>query len=84
MDQSSDATLDFGEEDKPKTKKRIVHPIACFSHMVFRTLALAVYLFCGLTNAGFVWSFIVILLLLCADFWTVKNITGKKTQKQAM
>nr|XP_039248111.1 Golgi apparatus membrane protein TVP23 homolog B-like [Styela clava] len=77
MNDINDTTLEFGEEDKPQKKKRIAHPVACFFHLFFRVSAIIIYLFCGLTNSGFVASFISILLMLCADFWTVKNISGR-------
>uniref|UniRef100_H2Y6Y1 Golgi apparatus membrane protein TVP23 homolog n=1 Tax=Ciona savignyi TaxID=51511 RepID=H2Y6Y1_CIOSA len=74
---STDTVLEFGSENEPKLKKRILHPAACFFHLFFRVSALIVYLICGLTTAGFVSSFIIIILLLSADFWTVKNVTGR-------
>nr|CAB3267386.1 Golgi apparatus membrane protein TVP23 homolog B-like [Phallusia mammillata] len=73
--QQDDTVLDFGEENVPK--KRIKHPVACFFHIFFRLSAIIVYLMCGIIQKGFVFSFIVILLLLCADFWTVKNVSGR-------
>jgi len=72
---TGDTVLEFGSENRPK--KRIQHPLACFFHIIFRLSALIVYLICGILGVGFVKSFIIILLLLCADFWTVKNITGR-------
>ncbi|CAG0895133.1 unnamed protein product [Darwinula stevensoni] len=42
-----------------------------------RTLALVTYLFCGWFSDSFISSFVFIVLLLSADFWTVKNITGR-------
>ncbi|XP_002129480.2 Golgi apparatus membrane protein TVP23 homolog B [Ciona intestinalis] len=74
---TDDTVLEFGSENEPRVKKRVVHPVACFFHLFFRVSALIVYLVCGLTTAGFVSSFIAILLLLSADFWTVKNVTGR-------
>lgn len=56
---------------------RIKHPVVTFFHLLFRTLALIVYLLCGLTQTTFIESFIAIILLLSLDFWTVKNITGR-------
>ncbi|CAK8683079.1 unnamed protein product [Clavelina lepadiformis] len=74
---TDDTVLEFGSEHQPKMKKTIIHPIACFFHLIFRVSALVVYIFCGWSDAGFVTSFIIILLLLSADFWTVKNVTGR-------
>lgn len=46
-------------------------------HLAFRILAIAVYLLCGWLVRSFVTSFVIIVLLLSIDFWTVKNITGR-------
>ena len=74
---SDDAVLDFGAEYEPKSKKNVVHPVACFFHLAFRVAAIVVYILCGMTSAGFVLTFIIILLLLSLDFWIVKNISGR-------
>ena len=73
----NETVLDFGSEFEPKSKKNVIHPVACFFHLLFRVGAIVVYILCGLTSAGFVLSFIIILLLLSADFWIVKNVTGR-------
>ena len=46
-------------------------------HVVFRILAVVVYLLCGWFSDSFVTSFVVIVVLLSIDFWTVKNISGR-------
>jgi len=56
---------------------RIKHPVVTFFHLLFRTVALIVYLLCGWSQQSFIESFIAIILLLSLDFWTVKNITGR-------
>jgi len=71
----SDDTLAFGEEDEPKGSFR--HPVVCFFHVLFRSLAVIVYLLCGRFDVSFIGSFVTCLLLLSMDFWTVKNITGR-------
>lgn len=48
-----------------------------FFHLVFRSTALLTYFFCGLFTNAFITPFILIVLLLSVDFWTVKNITGR-------
>eukprot|EP01137_Pigoraptor_chileana_P019735 Opistho-2@81176 len=54
------------------------HPVATGFHMLFRTLAILSYLFCNLFNSNnFVLNFILIVLLLSFDFWTVKNVSGR-------
>ncbi|XP_059140952.1 Golgi apparatus membrane protein TVP23 homolog B-like isoform X2 [Physella acuta] len=76
--EESDVTLNFGEEDDIENKnKRLKHPVAVFFHLFFRASALVAYLLCGLFSSSFITNFVVIILLLCMDFWTVKNVTGR-------
>lgn len=53
------------------------HPIAVFFHLAFRSLAIVAYFVCSWAKVSFVTSFVVIVILLSMDFWTVKNITGR-------
>jgi len=53
------------------------NPVTAFFHLLFKTLAILVYIFGGLFNASFVNLFIVCILLLAFDFWTVKNVSGR-------
>lgn len=53
------------------------HPYVAFFHLFFRGLALATYILCGWFSDSFITSFVFVILLLSADFWTVKNITGR-------
>mmetsp|Transcript_16268 Transcript_16268/g.46885 ORF Transcript_16268/g.46885 Transcript_16268/m.46885 type:complete len:267 (-) Transcript_16268:290-1090(-) len=57
------------------------HPIACLFHCVFKTGALFLYIFCGwfgnVKGANFITVTVGCILLLAADFWVVKNITGR-------
>ena len=53
------------------------HPLAVFFHLIFRVLGITTYLLCGWFNTGFIVNFVVIIILLSLDFWTVKNITGR-------
>jgi len=73
----SDTTLNFGEEDDLDRDKRFKHPVAVFFHLFFRSLALLSYLLCGFFSSSFITNFVVVVLLLCMDFWAVKNITGR-------
>lgn len=74
-----DSSLDFGAEERlPQDKNKLPHPLTCLAHLGFRTAALTVFLFCGIfSSSSFISIFIFILLLLCVDFWVVKNITGR-------
>lgn len=53
------------------------HPYVTLFHFLFRGLAIVVYLLCGIFSNSFISSFVFVVLLLSADFWTVKNITGR-------
>lgn len=53
------------------------HPIALLFHMLFRTLAILLYLFSTLFYSSFITIFVVIIICLSMDFWTVKNVTGR-------
>ncbi|KAG2527572.1 hypothetical protein JM16_003340 [Phytophthora kernoviae] len=53
------------------------HPVAAFFHLLFKGLALALYLFGSIFIDNFVFIFVVCILLLAFDFWTVKNVTGR-------
>ncbi|KAG7400408.1 Golgi apparatus membrane protein TVP23 A [Phytophthora boehmeriae] len=53
------------------------HPVAAFFHLFFKGLAIALYLFGSIFIDNFVFIFVVCILLLAFDFWTVKNVTGR-------
>ncbi|XP_077292230.1 putative Golgi apparatus membrane protein-like protein CG5021 isoform X3 [Arctopsyche grandis] len=73
-----DDTIAFGEEDSgPDGQKKFTHPYIVFFHLVFRCSALVIYILCGWFSDSFIASFVCVILLLSADFWTVKNITGR-------
>lgn len=73
----------IGEEENAETSWRnfvcrASHPVAAFFHLAFKGAALGVYLF-GAFFFGleYVNTFVITVLLLAADFWTVKNVTGR-------
>ncbi|XP_018796782.1 PREDICTED: uncharacterized Golgi apparatus membrane protein-like protein CG5021 isoform X1 [Bactrocera latifrons] len=76
-----DDTIPFGEEDEMRdpsaAAKRYAHPYVTFFHLFFRGAAVVVYMFCGWFSDSFITSFVFVVLFLSADFWTVKNITGR-------
>jgi hypothetical protein len=53
------------------------HPIAGFFHLFFKVCALLTYLLSSIFRVSFVTTFVLCVLLLAFDFWTVKNITGR-------
>lgn len=56
---------------------RFRHPYVTFFHLAFRGSSILLYMFCGWFVDSFISSFVIIVLLLSMDFWTVKNITGR-------
>lgn len=56
---------------------KLRHPIALFFHFVFRTLAILLYVFANLFFNSFITIFVIMIILLSMDFWTVKNISGR-------
>ncbi|KAK9502834.1 hypothetical protein O3M35_011531 [Rhynocoris fuscipes] len=68
-------TIPFGLEYQDKS--RLPHPYVTLCHIGFRSAALLWYLLCGIFSDSFITNFVLIVLLLSLDFWTVKNITGR-------
>ncbi len=52
-------------------------PVTAIFHYLFKVLALFMYLFGSWISGNFVVIGVVCILLLCFDFWTVKNVTGR-------
>ncbi|XP_028669687.1 Golgi apparatus membrane protein TVP23 homolog A-like isoform X3 [Erpetoichthys calabaricus] len=80
VDDTEDVSLDFGAEEEEELalrKTTIRHPIASFFHLFFRISAIIIYLFCDWFSKSFVACFVVIIILLSCDFWSVKNVTGR-------
>lgn len=54
------------------------HAGATFFHAFFKVLAVLWYFLCELINSkSFVTNFVISIILLALDFWTVKNVTGR-------
>ncbi|KNE65556.1 hypothetical protein AMAG_11169 [Allomyces macrogynus ATCC 38327] len=53
------------------------HPVALLFHLLFRVAALTTYLIGYYVTENFILIFVVCVLLLAFDFWTVKNVTGR-------
>lgn len=70
-----DDTIAFGEEEFSGNGGK--HPYITFFHFAFRISAIVVYILCGWFSDSFITSFVIVVLLLSMDFWTVKNITGR-------
>jgi len=50
---------------------------AQIANVAFKGTALTLYLFGSLVGLSFVFNFVLIILCLAFDFWTVKNVTGR-------
>ncbi|XP_023227511.1 uncharacterized Golgi apparatus membrane protein-like protein CG5021 isoform X1 [Centruroides sculpturatus] len=59
-----------------EVNKTELHPVAMFFYIVFKLAALVVYFFSGWFYIDFTIPVITIILLLCIDFYAVKNILG--------
>lgn len=57
--------------------QRSSHPVALIFQFLFRTLAVLMYLFGLFFTDNFIFVFVLCILLLAFDFWTVKNVTGR-------
>jgi len=53
------------------------HPIALLFFYLFRTAAIAVYIFGGFFTDNFVLSTVAVVVLLAMDFWTCRNVSGR-------
>eukprot|EP00043_Microstomoeca_roanoka_P028000 m.16595 g.16595 ORF g.16595 m.16595 type:complete len:193 (-) comp8115_c0_seq1:3161-3739(-) len=53
------------------------HPHVVFFHVLFKMAALLSYIFCTVFSSSFIINFIVIVVLVALDFWTVKNVSGR-------
>lgn len=53
------------------------HPVALLSFLILRLWPIAIYLFGSLFSSNYILLFITVILLLAADFWNVKNISGR-------
>jgi len=76
MSDDDEEGLGFGENG-PESKDKLRHPIVAVFHVLFRAAAILVYLFGGFFFEGYISIVVTVLVLLCLDFWTVKNVTGR-------
>lgn len=78
---AEEVALSFENTNTDATKAvqtdRIRHPIALLCHLLFRSIAILLFLFSTLFFSNFITSFVTTIIFLSMDFWTVKNITGR-------
>lgn len=60
-----------------ETFKQSSHPVAALFHVAFKLASIGLYLTCGILSCNFITTFVILVLLLAFDFWTVKNVTGR-------
>eukprot|EP01120_Amphizonella_sp_Union-15-10_P014949 TRINITY_DN7486_c0_g4_i2.p1 TRINITY_DN7486_c0_g4~~TRINITY_DN7486_c0_g4_i2.p1 ORF type:complete len:188 (+),score=19.33 TRINITY_DN7486_c0_g4_i2:177-740(+) len=65
------------EQPEPPKTKTVVHPFSIFFHLFFRCAAIVIYVIGKIIFGNFILTFILTVLCLAFDFWTVKNVTGR-------
>jgi len=53
------------------------HPTAALFTWLFKAIALILYILSAWFTDNFILIFVLVILMLAADFWTVKNVTGR-------
>eukprot|EP01012_Entosiphon_sulcatum_P043309 TRINITY_DN57570_c0_g1_i1.p1 TRINITY_DN57570_c0_g1~~TRINITY_DN57570_c0_g1_i1.p1 ORF type:complete len:231 (+),score=45.87 TRINITY_DN57570_c0_g1_i1:54-746(+) len=67
-----------GAEPQQENKYKGNHPTAAFFHACFKLAAFLTYIIGPIVDeTNFVLIFVIVVLLLAADFWTTKNVTGR-------
>eukprot|EP01006_Ploeotia_vitrea_P011787 TRINITY_DN31309_c0_g1_i1.p1 TRINITY_DN31309_c0_g1~~TRINITY_DN31309_c0_g1_i1.p1 ORF type:complete len:275 (+),score=38.66 TRINITY_DN31309_c0_g1_i1:31-825(+) len=67
--------LEETEQQQPERKYKGNHPVAAAFHISWKIAVIFLYFFFG--NSRFTLTFVLVTLLSAADFWTVKNVTGR-------
>ena len=84
MGRTGNGSSGGGMLDRLKTES--AHPSVCIFHVVFKAAAMFMYVFGGwftgngmggTSGSKFIMVAVICILLLAADFWVVKNITGR-------
>ena len=78
LDEDLEAGIPLTNYDEPNDQSQALasssHPTATFFHLFFKISAVVIYI---LNPTSFVLTFVMIVLCLAFDFWTVKNVTGR-------
>jgi len=53
------------------------HPLTVVFHLLFKVAALFIYIFGSWFTSNFIFTFVICIILLAFDFWTVKNVSGR-------
>eukprot|EP00884_Botryococcus_braunii_P007058 jgi/Botrbrau1/16353/Bobra.178_1s0006.1 len=67
--------MDNQEQLQPQTAYG--HPSVAFFHVAFKISAIVMYILLGFISSSYVVNFVVVVLLLMADFWVTKNVSGR-------
>merc|ERR1712086_869829 len=68
--------VDYGSEVQ-EGKEPYPNASVAFFTLFFRVSCIAAYLFCSWFTTNFVMVFVICVLLSAADFWTIKNVSGR-------
>ncbi|GAA5850431.1 hypothetical protein JCM5353_002719 [Sporobolomyces roseus] len=66
-----------GDLEEQSIWKQSAHPVALLFLFTFRCAAIATYLLCGFFSSSYVFSTVLVVVLLSLDFWTVRNVSGR-------
>ncbi|KAG0292876.1 Golgi apparatus membrane protein TVP23 A [Linnemannia gamsii] len=68
---------DLEAGNQPSLLKQSSHPVCLIFHFLFRIGAICTYFFGTWFTDNFVLIFVLCVLMLVFDFWTVKNVSGR-------
>eukprot|EP00732_Lithocolla_globosa_P007171 Lithocolla_globosa_v1_NODE_8864_length_774_cov_138.393602.p1 type:complete len:198 gc:universal NODE_8864_length_774_cov_138.393602:738-145(-) len=69
--------METAETAEKASAEKSSHPYVLFFHFFFRTTAIITYMFGSFFSSDFILLFVVCVLCLAFDFYTVKNISGR-------
>ena len=86
-EEKNSAIVDVNDEEEEEVEYEVVeeesekacscpHPIVCTLHILFKVIAVAMYLIVW-SFIDFMVGFIIIIICVAVDFWTTKNVTGR-------
>lgn len=73
---TGDTSIQMGEP-QPTILQQSSHPTVLLFHLLFKAMALTFYLFSYWIYQNYIFAFVLVILSLAADFWTVKNVSGR-------
>eukprot|EP00192_Tetraselmis_astigmatica_P019434 CAMPEP_0117662808 /NCGR_PEP_ID=MMETSP0804-20121206/8247_1 /TAXON_ID=1074897 /ORGANISM="Tetraselmis astigmatica, Strain CCMP880" /LENGTH=210 /DNA_ID=CAMNT_0005469725 /DNA_START=334 /DNA_END=966 /DNA_ORIENTATION=- len=70
-------TIEEGNTEAQLQQPAYAHPLTAFFHIFFKAAAILWYILCTWFVKSFVPNFVICVVLLALDFWTVKNVSGR-------